>query len=531
MARSYRNLAEYVTALEAADKLVRVTVPINKDTELHPLVRLQFRGLPEEKRKAFLFENVYDAKGRKYDIPVLVAAMAGSSQIYALGMGCAVEDIPQRWADAMKKPVPSVTVASGACQEVVIEGEKLHSEGLGLLPIPISTPGFDNAPYTSASHWVSKDPETGLHNLGNYRGMVKAPDRIGTLPAMLGVGMRNHIDLWRAAGHERMPTAIVIGAPPHVSYTAVTRIPNDMCEYDVAGAIAGKPVELVRCRTQDLMVPAEAEIVIEGTVPASVVEMEGPFGEFPGYMAQRDYSFFMDITCITMRKKPIYLAILSQLPPSESSMMRHLGRSAAAKKFLIDAGFETVTDLDYLECAGANAIVVVKMKKRTADEGMRALDHLASKFIGKFAIAVDEDIDITSIEHILWAVSWRVRPHEDIKIIDTPLLALDPSVAPPGTSRGLTDGAEAMPRSTGLLIDATMPWDYPPISLPRREYMERARDIWGELQLPALDLKAPWFGYQLGAWTPELEEEAQLAVEGRHFETGEKLKGVRKRID
>ena len=353
MARSYRNLSEYVAALEAADKLVRVTAPINKDTELHPLVRLQFRGLPEAKRKAFLFENVVDANGKHYDIPVLLAAMAGSADIYALGMGCAVEEIPECWSEAMKHPVAPVTVAGGPCQEVVIEGERLRNEGLGLLPVPISTPGFDNAPYTSASHWVSKDPETGLHNLGNYRGMVKAPDRIGTLPAMLGVGMRNHIDLWRAAGQERMPAAIVIGAPPHVSYTAVTRIPNDMCEYDVAGAIAGKPLELVRCRTQDLMVPAEAEIVIEGTVPTSEVEMEGPFGEFPGYMAQRDYSFFMDVTCITMRKKPIYLAILSQLPPSESSMMRHLGRSAAAKKFLIDAGFDTVSDLDYLECGGA----------------------------------------------------------------------------------------------------------------------------------------------------------------------------------
>lgn len=529
MARSYRNLAEYVEALDVADKLVRVTVPINKDTELHPLVRLQFRGLPEEKRKAFLFENVHDSRGNKYDIPVLVAAMAGSADIYALGMGCKVEEIPGRWEDAIRNPVASVKVDSGACQEVVIEGEQLEREGLGLLPVPISTPGFDNAPYTSASHWVTMDPETGLHNLGNYRGMVKAPNRIGTLPAMLGVGMRNHIDQWRAAGHERLPAAIVIGAPPHVSYTAVTRIPNDMCEYDVAGAIAGKPLELVKCRSHDLMVPAEAEIVIEGWVPSNEVEMEGPFGEFPGYMAQRDYSFFMDVSCITMRRKPIYLAILSQLPPSESSMMRHLGRSAAAKQFLIDAGFDNVTGLDYLECAGANAIVVVKIKKREADDGMRALEHLATKFIGKFAIAVDEDIDISSIEHVMWAVSWRCQPYRDVKVIDTPLLALDPSLAPPGAARGLT--SDEMPRSSGLLIDATMPWDYPPISLPKQEYMERAREIWGELQLPALDLRSPWFGYELGAWTEELEEEAKLAVEGRAFETGAKLRNVRKRID
>ncbi|MBT3792885.1 MAG: UbiD family decarboxylase, partial [Rhodospirillales bacterium] len=175
MARSYQNLSEYIQVLDDAEKLVRVTVPVNKDTELHPLVRLQFRGLPEEKRKAFLFENVYDSTGRKYDIPVLVAAMAGSSDIYALGMGCPTEEIPDRWLQALESPLDPVTVESGPCQDVVIKGEQLEKEGLSLLPIPISTPGFDNAPYTSASHWVTKHPETGMHNLGNYRGMVKAP--------------------------------------------------------------------------------------------------------------------------------------------------------------------------------------------------------------------------------------------------------------------------------------------------------------------------------------------------------------------
>ena len=530
MARSYRNLREYITALDDAGKLVRVTVPINKDTELHPLVRLQFRGLPEEKRRAFLFENVTDSRGRHYDIPVLLAAMAGSAEIYALGMGCTVAEIPDRWRTALANPLDPVEVETAPCQVVVIEGKRLKEEGLGLLPIPISTPGFDNAPYTSASHWVTKDPETGLHNLGNYRGMVKAPDRIGALPAMLGVGMRNHIDRWRAAGHERLPAAIVIGAPPHVTYTAVTRIPNDMCEYDVAGAIAGRPLEVVRCRTQDLMVPAEAEIVIEGTVPSREVEVEGPFGEFPGYMAQRDFSFFMDVTCITMRRNPVYLAILSQVPPSESSKMRHIGRAAAAKKFLHDSGFENVKEVNYLECAGSNALVVVKLDKRTPDDGMKALEMLAGRFIGKVAVAVDDDIDTEDLENVMWAIAWRAQPYRDIRVMDIPLMPLDPSLAPPGESRGMVDSNEA-PRASGVLIDATMPWPYPPLSLPKREYMERAIELWRELQLPALELRNPWYGYSLGAWTEELESEARLAVEGRHYETGEKLRGRRRRIE
>jgi len=523
------TLRSYVEGLEKAGKLVRVTIPVNKDTELHPLVRLQFRGLPESQRKAFLFENVTDSKGRKYDMPVLIGALAASSEIYSLGMGVPVKEISSTWRKAMAKPLTPAVVKQAACQEVVITGDELTREGGGLsrLPIPISTPGFDNAPYTTASHWVSKHPETGLHNLGNYRGMVKAENRIGTLPAMLGVGMREHIDQWRAKGMKRMPAALVIGAPPHVTYTAVTRIPNDMCEYDVAGALSGRPLDVVKCLTQDLMVPAEAEIVIEGTVPTDVLEMEGAFGEFPGYMAARDYSFFMDVTAITMKKKPILLAIISQMPPSESSKLRRVGRNAAAKKFLHDAGFNNVLGVNYIEPVGSHAIVVVKLRKENPEDGKKILHALAERFIGKFAIAVDEDINIDDLESVMWAVSYRCQPYRDVEVVDVPFFSLDPSVAAPGEARGLVS-AEGPPRSSAVLIDATMPWPYPPLSLPKKEYMERAITLWEELQLPSLTLKDPWFGYPLGYWTEEETEEATLAVAGRHYETGEKLRRARR---
>src|SRR6266516_3053321 len=129
MASYWPTLGKYVEALDQAGKLVRVTTPINKDTELHPLVRLQFRGLPESQRKAFLFENVIDAKGRKYDIPVLVGALAGSAEIYALGMQCPVDEIENVWRKALTNQIAPVEVQQAPCQEVVIKGEELSRAG------------------------------------------------------------------------------------------------------------------------------------------------------------------------------------------------------------------------------------------------------------------------------------------------------------------------------------------------------------------------------------------------------------------
>jgi len=152
----HKDLREYIAVLRAQGTLYTIEREINKDTELQPLVRRQFRGLPEKERKPFLFQNVTDVKGRKYNGSVLVGAHAASRQIYALAMGCKPEEIMARWTEAQINPVKPRLVAQSPCQEEIHMGETLLQHGgLEEFPIPISTPGFDNAPYFTAANWVS----------------------------------------------------------------------------------------------------------------------------------------------------------------------------------------------------------------------------------------------------------------------------------------------------------------------------------------------------------------------------------------
>src|SRR3979490_331732 len=174
------DFQEHLADLEANGLLVRIDRPINKDTELHPLVRWQFLGgVPEDKRRAFLFTHVTDAKGRRYDIPVVVGALAASPEIYAIGMGQPVDAIGEAWMRAIADPIAPVAVSAPRCQEIVLRGDDLKAPGgLASLPVPISTPGFDSAPYLTATLCVTRDPDTGIQNMGTYRAALKASDRL-----------------------------------------------------------------------------------------------------------------------------------------------------------------------------------------------------------------------------------------------------------------------------------------------------------------------------------------------------------------
>ncbi len=242
-----RDFQDHLADLEERGLVVRVDRPINKDTELHPLARWQFQGaVPDEKRRAFVFTNVVDSDGRKYDMPVVVGALAATPEIYALGMGVALDDIGTAWLKAIQNPIPPITVNRGACQEVVITGDALRAPdgGLKALPVPISTPGFDACPYLTATICVTKDPETGVRNMGTYRGALKATDRLGVRMAsrLGGAGGYAHWLKYQKLG-KPMPVAIVIGCAPAIFFTGPQKLAIDFDEMGVAGALLGEPVQ------------------------------------------------------------------------------------------------------------------------------------------------------------------------------------------------------------------------------------------------------------------------------------------------
>jgi UbiD family decarboxylase len=504
------DFQQHLADLDAAGLIERIDAPINKDTELHPLVRWQFvGGVPEDKRRAFVFTNVTDAKGRKYDIPVVVGALAASPDIYAIGMGRKVEDIGAAWLDAIAHPIAPVTVATAACQEVVITGDDLKAPGgLAALPVPVSTPGFDSAPYLTATLCVTRDPETGVQNMGTYRAALKAADRLAVRMVAreaTGAGGFLHWLKYRKR-NAPMPIAIVIGAAPVVVFTGPQKLAIDCDELGVAGGLAGEPIRVVKAKTVDLLVPADAEIVIEGVIDPQILEPEAPFGESNGYVALEAFNMPMRVTAITRKAKPVFCSIISQVTPSESSVIKkvayeplflsHLRDGLGIKGVLRVAMHERLTNL--------RPVIFLQIAHGVPrTEIWRAL-HGASSLMsncGKIVVAVSDDIDPASVDAVLWSLAYRSNPIEDVELVP---------------HRGGVQGAQYGPEQSdsSMLIDATRKRPMAPLALPTREHMEHARDLWQRLNLYPLTVTAPWHGYELGDWTERWETFARRAAAG-----------------
>ena len=523
--RGYADLHDHVERLDKAGLLYRIDAPVNKDTEMHPLVRWQFRGgIPERDRKAFLFTNVVDAKGRRYDIPVLIGAYAANRDIYRIGMNLErLEDIGPAWEHAIANPIPPRLVERACVHDVVVSGEMLRTSGQGLdsLPVPISTPGFDAAPYLTMTGVITRDPETKIQNLATYRCQLKGRSRLGLMTLMnLRSGGYAHWAKFEKK-KEKMPIAIVLGSPPLVAVQGPQKLPLGLDEMAIAGGLAGVPISVVKAKSVDLLVPAEAEIVIEGYVDPEYLEPEGPFGESHGYVALEDYNMVIDVTAITRRKDAILPSIISQVTPSESSMVKKLAYEPMCLTYLRDTlaikGIKRVVLHEPL--TNLRRFLFLQFERDAPrTEVWRALYGTLNlqAAIGKFVIAVNEDIDPENADAVFWAMAYRCNPVEDTHVIPFREMGHAPRMA------GVPELESA------LLVDATLKHPMPPLALPKQEFMENAKALWERLGLPHLKPESPWHGYSLGDWTEEWDRSAMQAARGEWMERDESYRQRRR---
>jgi 4-hydroxy-3-polyprenylbenzoate decarboxylase len=512
-----RDFQEHLARLEARGLLTRIDRPINKDTELHPLARWQFQGgLAENERRAFLFTHVVDSAGRRYDMPVAVGALAASADIYAVGMGRPVAEIGAAWTHAIAHPIPPVRVTAPPCQEVVVTGDALRGPGRGLmaLPVPVSTPGFDAAPYLTATLAITHDPETGVRNMGTYRAQLKASDRLGVRMAARigGAGGYQH---WLKHRKRKtpMPCAIVIGAAPVVVFTGPQKLALDFDEMGVAGALAGAPIRTAKCVTIDCEVPADAEIVIEGLIDPELLEPEGPFGESHGHVALEDFNMSMQVTAITHKRAPVFVSIISQVTPSESSVIKRVAYEPVflshlrdqlsikgIKRVVLHEPLTNIRPVIFLQFAAG-------VPRTEVWRGLQGAATLKAD-CGKIVIAVSDDIDPTNTDAVFWSLAYRAHMGDDLHV--TPYRSGGHGPKPEGGRKG----------DSTLMIDATLKGPMPPLALPARDFVEKARAIWEELGLPRLAPQPPWHGYALGDWDAAWDTYARRATEGDWAQSG-----------
>ncbi len=537
----YKDLREYLGVLEKKGKLRRVERQINKDTELHPLVRWQFNGLSESERTGFLFENITDVNGNAYNCKVATSIIAPSKEVYALAMKCDPGQIHDRWRDAYHNIHPPRMVATGPVKEKIHIGDTLLEHGgLKEFAIPMSVNGWESLPRLTAVTWHTKDPDTGITNIGTYNACVLEP-----LLSSCRAGFSSHLRIqWDKCRQRGIPlqAAAVVGAVPAISMVSATRVPYDVNELDIAGGIAGEPIDVVRCETIDVDVPASSEIVMEGEISTGYVIPDAVSGEYSGNMMIGGMVFSFDIKCITHRKDPIWHDIMGQMPPSEESTIRGIGMEGRMLSFLKDScGINQVRDVAFHHCGAGVKLCVIRMQDlggvRTQNpvvwQALTATLSLAPDW-PKMVIAVDEDIDPWDLESVFWAMNGRYQPHRDTKIIQGRRAELDQSAGSYDiedrseryfpTSRVSPQGASA------ILMDATRKWDYTPVSLPKQHYMERARDIWRELGFPSLKPREPWYGISLGVWPEVCQRQAEMGERGEFDQIAKELLYDRQKI-
>jgi 4-hydroxy-3-polyprenylbenzoate decarboxylase len=500
---AYRSMREFLGKLEAAGELVRVSEPVSTVLEMTEIARrLLANGGP-----AVLFEKPIRADGEISPMPCLVNLFGTVKRV---AMGVTLEgrerstaadlrevgellaflrapEPPRGLKDALDMlPLAQTVMAmrpkiqkTAKVQEVVWTGDQID---LNKLPIQTCWPG-EPAPLITWPLVVTKGPSTDReddYNLGIYRMQVLGPDKT-VMRWLAHRGGAQHHRRWKAEGRrEPLPACAVIGADPGTILAAVTPVPETLSEYQFAGLMRGAKVELVPAKTVPLMVPANAEIVIEGHVLLDDYADEGPYGDHTGYYNSVEKFPIFQVSAITMRKDPIYLTTFTGRPPDEPSVLGEALNEVFIP--LLRQQFPEIVDF-WLPPEGCSyRIAVVSMKKAYAGHAKRVMmgvwSYLRQFMYTKWVIVVDDDINARDWKDVMWAISTRMDPARDITVVEnTPIDYLD--FASPESGLGSKIG-----------LDATNKW--PPET--KREWgqllgMDRATidaitEKWASLGLP-----------------------------------------------
>jgi len=465
---AYQDLRAYLEVLTSNGLMKWIDEEVDKDWEITCVVRKYFKQT-SDRRCALGFRHV---KG--HSSPVVVGTIAASREVYATALGIRpeVEEIVSKWDRALTDPLEAQLVDSGVCQEVVREGKNLD---LNWFPIPTWTPEKDPGPYITAPCMITKDPLSGIRNVGIYRMQVKSASTTGVLWDLPSQHGAVHF-AWYEKMHKPMPVAVAVGVDPCILMAAAAKVPLNVDELAVAGRLREEAVPLVKCKTIDVEVPATAEIILEGEIVPGETETEGPFGEYTGYMGGPYELPVFHIKCITHRRNPIYQALQSQMPPSESSLLRQIPEEAHVYKHLVQQlRIPGIIDIHLPESGGSYAILWIRMRTMYPGHAQQVLSSAWTHHpaFAKWVIVTDEDIDIRDPFMREWALSWRVEPQRDVRILyGSSSLLLDPSAAPPDVPLW------ERPLSSKVMIDATRAWEYTDIALPSSKYFERVEQKW-----------------------------------------------------
>ena len=485
----YKDLRDFIAQLEMQGKLKRVSYRVDPALEMTEICDRVLKAAGP----AILFEN---PKGHR--MPVL-GNLFGTPERVALGMGQdsvqALRDVgkllaylkepdpPKGLKDAWNKlPVlkqvlhmaPKV-VSSAPCQEIVWQGGEID---LGELPIQTCWPG-DIGPLITWGLTVTKGPNKSRQNLGIYRQQVIAPDKVIMRWLAHRGGALDFRDFCLANPGQPYPVAVALGADPATILGAVTPVPDSLGEYQFAGLLRGSKTEVVKCLSNDLHVPASAEIVLEGVIYPEETALEGPFGDHTGYYNEQETFPVFTVTCMTMRHDSIYHSTYTGKPPDEPAILGVALNEVFTP--LLQKQFPEIIDF-YLPPEGCSyRMAIVSMKKQYAGHAKRVMfgvwSFLRQFMYTKFIIVTDDDVAIRDWKEVIWAITTRVDPARDTLIVDnTPIDYLD--FASPISGLGGKMGLDATNKWPG---ETTREWGTPiAMDAAVKRYID---EIWTDLGL------------------------------------------------